>query len=292
MRSICLFSSYFDSPDIPYYVKFYLEQLSQNFTKIIFVTNEKILNNSSCEYLNDNNIECLQVVNEGYDFGMWYKAIQKIDLTIYQRVGFVNDSCILFSSLNRVMKWGEQGGLDFWGISESNSISRHIQSYFLIVEKNAISSVVNYFNQSGIRKEIKDVILTYEIGLSKFLLELNFKMGAFLDNENYKGEFSPYYKLIDSHIKQGTPLIKKKIIFQSYRKDELRTLARMNFNISPDYYISMIMTQNANLVLIDFEKVKQEVQRRLGSIELFLYNLKRHLIRIARPSYKLIIGTR
>ena len=63
---------------------------------------------------------------------------------------------------------------------------------------------------------IKDVIRVYEIGLSTYLQSKGFTMSSFVDNNAYEGEFSPYFKCIDYHIKKGIPVIKKKILFAPY----------------------------------------------------------------------------
>ena len=51
MKSICFFSSYYTSAQIPFYVKYYLEELKRHFTEVVFLTDEKIVNNSDQEYL-------------------------------------------------------------------------------------------------------------------------------------------------------------------------------------------------------------------------------------------------
>ena len=214
MKSICLFSSYFNQTVIPYYIRFYLENLLPHFSEIVFITNEKSLDQTSLSFLKDKKIQLLYVTNEGYDFGMWYKALQKIDATQYKKIAFVNDSSILFTKLDKFIKWCDNNESDYLGISESNAVSKHLQSYFLIVKNNAIPLVINYFNTVGILKNIKDVIVNYEIGLSTYLLSNGIKLNAYIKNENYPGEFSPYYYFIYKYLEQGSPVIKKKNYLQ------------------------------------------------------------------------------
>ena len=96
MTSICLFCSYFNSDTIPNYIQYYVKELKNYFTKVVFITNEKSLSESSFSFLQTNKIEPFFVTNEGYDFGMWYKAMLKYDVEKYDRLNLVNDSCILF----------------------------------------------------------------------------------------------------------------------------------------------------------------------------------------------------
>ena len=258
MNTVCLYSSYFNQSSIPYYVKIYLENIVSFFSETIFVTNDKVLDSESLAFLNDNKISLQKVKNEGYDFGMWYKAILKLDTTLYQQIALVNDSCILFKPLDEFMNWSKNDKSDLQGITRSEAFSNHIQSYFLIINKNAIQDAVDYFNFHKILSNVSDVIESYEIGLSKYLISKGFKIGSFIDNNGYIGEFSPYYYCIDYHISNGIPIIKKKVLFESYRKDELLTLARMNFNISVLYYIELIKKNNKVLV-IDFNNLEIDV---------------------------------
>ena len=120
---------------------------------------------------------------------------------------------------------------------------------------------------------ITDVITTYEVGLSTHLISKGLKIAAFIDNNGYSGEFSPYYYCVDYHIINGIPLIKKKILFSTYRKDELFTLARMNFNISKKYYIDLIQKNNKKLI-IDFDKLALEKEIK----QLNIFSVIKHLV--------------
>jgi rhamnosyltransferase len=275
MKSICLFSSYFNQTEIPYYIRFYLENLLPHFSEIIFITNEKELDQTSLAFLKETNIQLMFVSNEGYDFGMWHKALQKTDVTKYQKIAFVNDSCILFTSLDKFMTWCDNNESDYLGISESNSISKHLQSYFLIVKNKAIPLVTSYFKRVGILREINDVIVNYEVGLSTYLLSEGIQIDAYIKNENYHGEYSPYYYFIYKYLEQGSPVIKKKIVYRSYRKHELFTLARMNFNINQKKYIYFITQLYPVSVLINFDKVAKDFPLKLDSYQVLIYNIKR-----------------
>jgi lipopolysaccharide biosynthesis protein len=171
------------------------------------------------------------------------------------------------------------------GITQSEAIAPHLQSYFLILNKNSLPFVKEYFNQNGLLKNISEVIATYEVGLSTNLLSKNLTMVAFIDNNAYTGEFSPYYQCADYHLMKGIPLIKKKIIFSTYRKDELFTLARMNFNIDKNHYISLIKKTNPSLIL-DFDRLAAEMPDGLSQLQKWQYAVTRVFINVFRPLYK------
>lgn len=279
MKSICLFASYFEQNTLPYYVQVYLKELKKHFTELILLGHSD-LTTSDLEFLRNLGVRYQKEKNEGYDFGLWYKALKAIDAQTYDRIALVNDSCILFKPLGPFMNALEQSKADVYGMTCSEAISWHLQSYFLILNKKAIAPALAYFQQMGIRHNLQEVIRLYEIGLNRHLMEKGLTFAAFVDNKGYKGEFSPYYHLLDHHLKQGIPLIKKKVIFSSYRKDELFTLARMNFKIRPEQYIDSILNDSESLLkrealMKDISGSLSAFQRlRYESLRLGIHSLK------------------
>jgi len=282
MRSICFFSSYFSEKAIPYYIRFYLEQLAPHFTEMVLLTNEKQLDDESLKYLHYRNIRLMYVKNEGWDFGMWYKASRQIDLKNYDRVGLVNDSCVLFTSPQKFFDWLNASDLDYAGMVDSNAVAYHIQSYFLIINKNAIPHLLDYFNKHGILGDVKEVIRTYEIGLTQYMSEKRLKTGALHSTQLYKGEFSPMFYMPVELIKNGLPMIKKKIIHCSFRRDEHLTLMRMKYKMHPQVYIDLIREKyKDDPSLIDFNKVQRSYDWSFKRM-LWSYNLRSLLFGFAR----------
>lgn len=282
MKSICFFSSYFTTASIPYAVQVYLLELVKHFDEVVFLTNEKKISIEGENFLKQNNIALLLVKNEGFDFGMWSKAFTIYDVEKYQQVALVNDSCILFAPLTDFFNWVNKSDYDYCGFTESYAISYHIQSYFLVLNNKAVKHAKLYFDKIGILPDIKSVIEKYEVGLSTYLLASNLKLGAFLSNNNYRGEFSPYYYLLESHLRQGSPLIKKKIIYSSYRTDELTTLLRMNFNIHAFYYTRIIKALNKSKLILDFDTLNSDAPQQMNSIQMASYDFKKGMFQFLK----------
>lgn len=285
MNSICLFASYYTSNEIPHYVKVYLTELRKNFSKTTLLSSKELTKEDS-EFLRSENIEFQLEKNEGFDFGLWYKAFLKIDVSKYDQIALVNDSCILFRSLDPFMAWAAKDIADVKGMTYSEAITPHIQSYFMILNKKAIELASSYFKSHKIKTHIDDVIKTYELGLSKYFTDNKLKLSAFVDNDGYQGEFSPYYKCVDHHLKNGIPVIKTKILFASYRKDELPNLARMGLNIDVDHYYQLIARQKD--LLIDPIEFKKQNPPQMSSVDVLAFNLKSSLIKLVRPAYKAV----
>ncbi|PBQ33855.1 hypothetical protein CNR22_19395 [Sphingobacteriaceae bacterium] len=283
MKSICLFASYFPSEEIPYYVTVYLKELKKQFGEVLLLVAKEKLAASGYEFLKKEGIQVdLQKENKGFDFGLWYNAFQTLDLDAYDEIALVNDSSVLFKSLDGFTKWSRSNGSDLKGITYSDAIYPHIQSYFLVLNRAAVKLTADYFQKHKVLNTISEVISTYEVGLSKYLQEGGLKIAAFIDNNGYSGEFSPYYHCIDYHIYKGVPMIKKKIMFASYRKTELFTLARMNFNIDRNYYLDLIKRTSPDLI-IDLDKLKDQKEE-MNLLDKLKYQSSRTLIRM----YKLI----
>lgn len=279
MRSICFFAAYFTSRDLPYYIQVYLKELKKQFGKVVLLCSQKELSGESRSFLGSEGIVLQVEENEGFDFGLWYKAFNKYDIGSYDKIALVNDSCILFKPLDEFMSWTRSDNSDMQGMTLSDAIAPHLQSYFLILNKKAINLAREYFRQHKLLNTLEEVIHTYEIGLSSHLIAKGLKISAFVDNNGYSGEFSPYYKCVVYHLKKQMPLIKKKILFSSYRKDELLTLARMNFRINPQFYVSLIKQSNSTLIL-DFEKLRNDQIGEISLASKIKFTLTRFLVKI------------
>ena len=282
MKSVCFFASYFSGTEIPYYITVYLTELKRHFSEVVFLTTEKNLSKNAIDFLEKNSIQFFIEINEGFDFGLWYKAFQKIDSEQYDQVALINDSCVLFKPLTEFMNWSKTDKSDLQGMTYSEAIAPHIQSFLLIINKNAIKPVKDYFAANGIIKDIKEVIKTYEVGMSTYLVSKGFTISAYMAKEDAKSEFSPYYSHVKDHLRQGIPLIKKKILFSSYRKDELFTLARMNFDLNEKVYIDIIKQKNKNLIL-SFDELYQSGQKTtLDFYDRLKYNVTRLSVQLYR----------
>jgi hypothetical protein len=300
MNSVCLFSSYFSSEKIPNYVKFYLKELSRHFTKVVFITNDKEIDDISLKFLAHNKIEPFFVINEGHDFGMWYKAMLKYDIEKYDRVALINDSCILFKPLDDYFKWLNSQKFDYAGMTDSEEIVYHIQSYFVIINKQAIKPTLEFFKQHGLQINRQDVINLYELGLCKHLEEMGLNAGAWFSYEKYMPKYNSSVYAAYKIIEDGFPLIKKKIIFNSFSTEEYKSIFGFKdkrgdrFKYNPKYYISAIKKANPKDTLFDFELLKADGYnpefKRVLSLQLtaFQYRIKKAIRDKLKPTYRFL----
>ena len=214
----------------------YLKELSKYFTDVIVAT--------TYEGFLDLPYTIQSYKNEARDFGLYSKAILNNDITIYDRVAFVNDSNSLVGSFQEIFKWAEVNGLDMWGLTDSDEVHPyvpgwnryHIQSHFLVFEKIAVSHLNTFFDDlefwlpvSAHDQESQRirVIVCYEYGLSNYMSQKGLRLGAKFSLKNWKqilknesqerkirlkGRFNMHLHLWEELINDGYPLIKNKII--------------------------------------------------------------------------------
>lgn len=241
---ICIFIHFSNQPGVPKYVQVYLMELVRHFDEIILVTNERDIH-SDLRSLHSK-IRLQEVINEGYDLGMFYKAFQTLDIENYSQIACINDSNVLFNKLDQIFDWERQQAYDFWGLIDSyqspwfstHKDNYHLQSHFLVFNKKAINILPRYFQSLDLELIFKEkdkkklrqkVIDQWEIGLTQFIAKSGLTIGSVYDSnffqkqnnirKNINLSYDQYAWLIES----GYPLLKKKIILKkSVIKDLIR----------------------------------------------------------------------
>ncbi len=286
MNSLCLFSSYFESGEIPYYIRFYLLELKKHCTKLVFITNEKVLPDTSRLFLQDHGIDCLLVLNEGYDFGMWSKGLDEYPPGTYDTLLLINDSCILLRNLDAVFEQIGRREFDYCGLLDSKELSYHIQSYFLAFSGPAIPVLQTYLKSQGIQLGMKEVVYRYEVGLAKYLIGQGLRVGALYPRfDSGKGDVNAAYVGITELIAAGFPLIKKKLLFDSFSLAERKNLLRKHVKTGYRYYLKFIAQTVRVPDAVDLSLLKEDQKRYsspksrkfLDSLFIFAYGVLRAL---------------
>ncbi len=262
MSRLCLFSSYYDKPTIPLYVENYLRSLLPFHEKVILLTNKRDMTESSLVFLKDLNIQMLAFENEGYDFGMWYHAFQELDIEEFDQITLVNDSCVLINKLDGFFQWVRSLKLDCYAMSDNHELAYHFQSFFLVFDRKALAAVKKYFEFFAIIQDKLNVVLHYEIGLSRYLLGKGFKGDAFYQSTHYSkfGVNLTIYRPLRI-VKDGFPLFKKSLLSTSsyswfYRKS-------LKSRISEDA-LAQIINSKPTLHGLFFEGLDMVLYKTLG----------------------------
>lgn len=280
MKSLCLYSSYVAGNDIPYYVRYYLKQLNPHFSKLVYITNERDLTEDAKAFLRQENIHLMLVKNEGYDFGMWGKALKAEEATSWNRIALVNDSCILFRPLDDDFKKINQSDADYIGMIISDRYATHLQSFFLIINERAIPVMMEHFREHGLIPDYRMLIQTYEIGLTQRMINSGMRVVSLYGNEYRAHPKNPSFALVRELIEEGIPLIKKKIVFRNYRGLEYYWVVRMNFDTDYRKYFKIIRQKYQNNV-IDLEKVMKDAPKP-GHLDIVLFAIFRAVANFLR----------
>lgn len=222
LSRLTLFSSYFETGLMPKYIRYYLEYLRPHSTTLIYITtDDKKLSSEDIEWLNTHTDEFLQVKNEGFDFGMWQKALNKYNAFEYDELCLANDSCVCFSDLNQYFEWHNTTIAEMTSMTSSNQVAFHLQSFFLTIKKSILHSVVSYIKEISITDStILEVIAKGEVGLSQYLIKENIKIeGWYTCSPSDMG--NPTFAHAVDLINFGVPLVKRKI-FSRYNSPLLK----------------------------------------------------------------------
>jgi lipopolysaccharide biosynthesis protein len=280
MKSICLFTSYFTGEKIPYYVKIYLEELANYFSEVVLLTNKKLLDRDAQNYLDKHCIRLKLYENEGMDFGMWYKAFSEFPVENYDRIGLINDSCVLFESLKPFFIKANNSDADAYSMVFTGKFSPHLQSYFILLNKRAILLAKEYFRQTGILKNYKDIIFDYEIGMSNYFIKNGLKLDGFFNYSSNKTE-NPSYILVKELIYNHSPLIKKKLLNRKFTWGDYLTWMRNNIDIDHRRYVKYIRENSPEEKIIDMKLVLEELGSEGRRYDIYIY-------RIAHACYRIL----
>lgn len=191
------------------------------FDRVVLLSNERALPESDIRDLISAGIELRLLPNLGHDFGMYYRILLQIDITGYLYLALVNDSCILFRDLGKVGRWLSSTNLDYCGVSDSNHICHHVQTFFAVFKGDrSIAEAVRYFKFNGTAAKRENVIATYEIGLSSYLVNKGFRIGAMYPSIKYfSGRTGfPMLQHYRQMIAEGLPMVKRVLLTTSFKR--------------------------------------------------------------------------
>lgn len=204
--------------------------LSKYFDSLHFVSNSSLNQNELdkvCAYVTSVKIR----ENIGYDFGAWRDVLMNIGLSELEK----NDELILLNNsfyspvfnLNNMFQEMESRAVDFWGITvfpysadgsfiNKPCINEHIQSYFMVFNKNVFESKVfwNFWKKVPDCTEFIDVIATCETQFTKCLADAGFLYEPYIRESYYISKFlnnySIPYEKPTSLLLLKDPFVKKK----------------------------------------------------------------------------------
>ena len=125
--------------------------------------------------------------NIGQDFGMWQHAFHGIDWSAWDEVLLVNSSTYApLHPLQQIFERIEQTPGDYFGITESMELDRHIQSYFLLFRPQVVrhESWARFWTHLLPFESKRQTIRSYEVGLTHWLKQHGFQSVALFPTQS------------------------------------------------------------------------------------------------------------
>ena len=214
---ICLFSSYYTEPEIPFHARVYLTELRRHFDRVVLLTNDdKSVPAADQAWLSTTGIELMLVVNEGYDFGMWTKGAASLEscLDTAEELCLANDSCLLVAPLDGVLDSARARGAEVFGLTESHERGyTHLQSYFLLFRGVGVAMARDFLTGLGIMRgeHYNTIVDNGELGLSRAMVERGLQLNSFFTTD-HKFTANPAILRAAKLIRLGHPLLKRRLL--------------------------------------------------------------------------------
>lgn len=232
MNRVAIFAHYDKNNIIDDYVIFYLKELQKISKDVIFV--------SCCDLPKDelDKLDCYKVVqkHDEYDFGSYKRGFEfakkKNLLKECDELIFANDSCYgPFKPLEKIFNQMSVNDCDFWGLTKNrigfkkikngkvkDIYCPHIQSYFFVLRPQTFNSETfkEFINSVEYQENKNDIILKYEIGLTKTLEKAGFK-SDFAIKDFYKTNNPTIFKWRKLYEETDFPFVKCSVLrLQNY----------------------------------------------------------------------------
>ncbi|WP_051347033.1 rhamnan synthesis F family protein [Oxalobacter paraformigenes] len=239
-KRLAVFASFNREGVVDDYVVYFLRELKKVVDGIVFVTDNPVfpgeldkiqhyIIHAHCERHNE------------YDFGSYKRGyrylLENKMLGNVEELVFCNDSCygpvFPFENMFSAMKSGNRH-IDFWGISQSNEIKNHIQSFFYVFKSHVFTNECFDAFLSSVKKEsdVCGVILNYEVKFTEYLKNRGFSYDTYVHYDlTHNANISKIFQ-------DKCPLIKLKMLSGAHNKSR-RTRERLVSEIekvNPELY--------------------------------------------------------
>jgi rhamnosyltransferase len=180
MNRIALFAHYDAQNEVKRFIVHLLAEVRRVCDDIVFLSTSK-LSDAELDKVRPFASRTRILENKGYDFGMWKHGCEMLDLAAVDELVLVNSSVFgPLSPLDAYFAKMRDVDCDFWAMTDNTDIDWHLQSYFLVLRKKVIADgALTRFLGTVLSYRNKDqVVRSYEIGLTIFLVEHGYKSAA------------------------------------------------------------------------------------------------------------------
>lgn len=241
MKRVAIFASYFKEGIIPEYVVYYLQGLKKLVDDIVYIADSDV--KSGEEEKIRGLVTYYKCERHGcYDFGSYRRGFEWAEqneiLDDADELIFCNDSCYgPVYPFEDVFVDMDKRECDFWGMTESNQMMNHLQSFFLVFKKGVFksSTFIDFVHSFEKQESFMDYVLKYEIQFASVLSKVGFRAASYVNADYFEdlvhNPTNPMLWPIEV-IERKVPLIKRKVIQNNYDGYLCEPLLELLYHIS------------------------------------------------------------
>jgi lipopolysaccharide biosynthesis protein len=186
---------------------------------------------------------CTTVVhreNRGFDFAGWALAMELFPSVMdAEEVLLTNDSIYgPIQPIGGILQTMRTRRCDFWGITESLEVERHLQSYFLLFKRDALAADTYRRFWAAVRAlpTKHDVIEAYEVQLTRILSQAGLKPDAFIPFSGLESDIcNPTLHLWRTLLlRAGLPFIKVQLLRDNPLNNDINEWSNLVENLGYD----------------------------------------------------------
>lgn len=222
---VCLFVTHAPQSRIKTHVVHHIEHLLRAGLQVVLIVNTDL---PPEQVAVDPELEIrlsgvLVRANCGFDFGAWAHTLSLCDRAAWERLYLVNDSVVgplAAESFDSMMARARASDADVVGLTENPAPLEHLQSYFLVLNRRAVTSAVFDSLVRGMLNfpDKGQVVDFYEIRLTRLLVRQGLRAQALysaLPDGRASGDLLGHWELM---LAAGLPYVKTRVL-QEYPRD-------------------------------------------------------------------------
>ncbi len=242
-NNVCIFCFYSADGEVDRGALILLAEIRKISSYLVMIVNGEYCYNSDCERLADRIIER---ENSGYDACAYKTALADEDIRCRvrrsKRLILCNNTFWgPFIGIEEICRKTEASNCDFYGITRIGvNLIECIQSYFIVITEEILRDDRFWFYFDEILPSDCDydtVLRVFEIGLYKYLCDLGYVPGAFIDSISCNLYTNPNGSIVIDRV----PLLKKKAFSPNIYNREKALMALKSVSDMYEYDIKIVV---------------------------------------------------
>lgn len=186
-KRITLFAHFDPHGIVDDYVLYYLARIREHSDFLMFISTSSLSGTEKSKA----DRYCDQVLirdNVGYDFYSWRTGLEQApDLSRFDELILCNDSVYgpIFP-LSEMFDASRRMPSDVWGVTDCTAMGYHVQSYFMVFNREVFLSDAfrSFMRTIGMENRKEDVISKYEVMLTQTMLDNGYAARAYVPEIN------------------------------------------------------------------------------------------------------------